>query len=343
MDEIKQELFCIQGKTIGIVYIFEKDDASGYIHYEAWKSDVITSWLMAIQELKCVPYIMDLRTFVFKAMNNTLPVLDYVVNLNNGTIELSTLGLVPSVCSFLSIPCIPCNTLSMIIGEDKMVSNLIAYAKNMNIPKDLDTTNVYGILRPNTLGSSYGIQRGYAECKSCDCLYQEFIPGFDMTTPIIYNPIFNKMEVLPAVMYYPKNHDVEWFLGKEEKEKHQGYDKMIVHIDEEAKKKYIELANAFSIKTYCRIDARIKCKSIDELKKTINSPISLENIYFLEINPTPTIKDNINFHTSLQNVSIEYDMYKCIEEYKANIDIFSYTGFVLFCSISALTKAKHEK
>lgn len=343
MDDLKQELLQIQGKTIGIVYIFEQDPAPGYKHYEAWKSDVISSWLMAIQELKCVPYIMDLRTFVYKVMNNTLPIIDYVVNLNNGTMELSTLGIVPSVCSFLSIPCIPCDTLSIMIGENKMISNLIAYAKKMNIPKDLDTTDTCGILRPYTLGSSYGIQRGFKECSTCDCLYQEFISGFDMTTPIIYNPLSGKMEVLPAVMYYPKNQDVEWFLGQNEKEKHQGYDKRIVHIGEEAKKKYLELVKAFSIKTYCRIDARVQCKSFDELKNMINHPIPLNDIYFLEINPTPTIKDNINFHTSLENISADYEINKCIDEYKNIVDNYSYTGFILFCSISALIKAKREK
>ena len=342
MDEkILQLITDLRGKTIGIVYIFEKELAPGYIHYEAWKSDVISSWLNAVQELKCVPYIMDARTFVYKAMNNTLPILDYVVNLNNGNVDLSTLGLIPSICSFLSIPCIPCNTLSMMIGEDKMVSNLIAYAKAMNIPEELDISDPNGIMRPYTLGSSCGIKRGCNGHLPEGFLYQEFIPGFDMTTPILYNPLTQKLDILPAVMYYPQNKDIEWFLGQDEKEKHSGYIKRIIHIDDTSKKKYLELAHAFSIKTYCRIDARVKCGSIQELEVLCEKPIDFERIYFLEINPTPTIKENINFHTSLQNLPANYDIRKCFDEYNSHIEHTSYTGFILFCSMCALFKAKH--
>lgn len=340
-NRISQFITNLRGKTIGIVYIFENEQALGYSHYEAWKSDVISSWLNAVQELKCVPYIMDARTFVYKAMNDTLPVLDCVVNLNNGNIDLSTLGLVPSVCSFLAIPCIPCNTLSMMIGENKMISNLIAYAKAMNIPKELDISNPNGIMRPYTLGSSYGIERGCKGDLPDEFLYQEFISGFDMTTPILYNPLTRKLDILPAVMYYPENKNVEWFLGKDEKEKHSGYVKQIVHIDEEAKKKYLELVQAFSIKTYCRIDARVKCESVHELGAIRKEPIDFARIYFLEINPTPTIKDNINFHTSLQNLSPDYDIWECFDEYRSHIGHFTYTGFILFCSMCALFKAKH--
>ena len=51
--------------------------------------------MFAVEELHCMPLIMDIRTFVQKAMNNTLPYIDYVINLNNGTINISVLGVVP--------------------------------------------------------------------------------------------------------------------------------------------------------------------------------------------------------------------------------------------------------
>ena len=115
------KLKSIFGKTIAIIYIFEGDKCDGYRHYEIWKSDVISSWMFAVEELKGLPLIMDLRTFVQKAMNKTLPYIDYVINLNNGTISLSTLGLLPSICSFLNIPCIPFATILIINGEHKRI------------------------------------------------------------------------------------------------------------------------------------------------------------------------------------------------------------------------------
>ncbi|MCD8194530.1 MAG: hypothetical protein LUD74_08310 [Tannerellaceae bacterium] len=248
----------VKGKTIAVVYIFENEEAKGASYYDIWKSEVITTWLKAIQELKCVPYIMDTRTFVYKAMNNSLPVIDYVINLNNGNINLSTLGLIPSVCSFLSIPCIPCDTTSIIVGENKLLSNLIAYARKLEVPKELDISDPTGIIRPNSLGSSRGVKRGYVPMKT-QSFYQEFIQGIDITTPILYNPVTGKLEVLPTIMYYPANKDINWFLDENEKEHHGGYSKRIIHIDEVAKEKYIDLARSLSIKTYCRIDSRVKC------------------------------------------------------------------------------------
>ncbi len=56
----------LRGKTIGIIYFFENEDALGSDHYWIWKSDIISGWLLAVQELECVPYIMDVRTFIQK-------------------------------------------------------------------------------------------------------------------------------------------------------------------------------------------------------------------------------------------------------------------------------------
>lgn len=339
--QISEFISTVKGKTIAVVYIFENEPAAGYLHYDVWQSDVLTSWLNAIQELGCMPYIMDARTFVYKAMNNSLPVIDFVVNLNNGNIDLSTLALVPSVCSFLSIPCIPCNAVSTITGESKILSNLIAYAKNLNIPKELDNTVSNGIFRPENLGSSRGVKRDPNNIKQQRGVYQEFILGFDITTPILYNPVSQKMEVLPAVMYYPSDRDISWFLGEEEKEKHAGYRKVLVQIDEKAKDRYLELANTIQVNTYCRVDARVRCDKPEDMDYLIKSPIPFDRINFLEINPMPTIKDNINFHTSLEGLTSDLEIYSIIQQYNNKVPNHSLTGFILLCSMLSLIKAKH--
>lgn len=340
MDKMESLFSAVKGRTIAIVYIFENENAKGYSHYDIWKSDVITTWLNAVQELKCVPFILDARTFVYKAMNNSLPSIDYVINLNNGNIDLSTLGLIPSVCSFLSIPCIPCNTISIIVGENKLLSNLIAYSKKMNVPKELDKTDLTGITRPYNLGSSRGVKRGYIQ--QTDSFYQEFVRGIDITTPILFNPIEKRLEVLPTIMYYPIKQNIDWFLNEEEKETHEGYEKRIIHIDNTAKDRFLHLAESISINTYCRIDSRVKCDSFDDVKKIIKDQIiSHEKIYFVEINPMPTIRNEINFHTALQELTSNYDMSVCVDNYREMVEDFSYTGFILFCSILACSKATH--
>ena len=155
----KNKLIELKGKTIALVYIFEKETADGFNHFLIWKDKVLTGWLSAIYELNCLPYIIDVRTFMQKASCGTLPHIDYVINLNSGCISLSTMGLVPSICSFLNIPCIPCDTNAILATENKKISNFIAIGTNLQIPKFLDKYNNFGIYRPLSMGNSIGIEK----------------------------------------------------------------------------------------------------------------------------------------------------------------------------------------
>lgn len=334
----------LKGKTIVLVYSYRGEQEIGMKQYDAWKGDVVTDWITAIEEIGCFPLVMDTRTFVFKAMNKSLPHTDFVVNLCNGTISLSTLGLVPATCSFLDIPCIPCDASVALTGENKLYSNLIAIAKGMNVPKQLDINDKSGIFRPIGFGSSKGVVRspdkkhieGYKSY-----VYQEFINGYDITTPIMYNPLVGDLEVLPAVVYFPSSEDSNWFLGEKEKAQHKGYEKICVNLGNEAKEAYINMAKTLLVNTYCRIDARIKCDSISELKCKREEPIDHSDLFFLEINPMPTIKRNINFHTSLESLSDDYSMKKCLDLYKSCVEGASLTGFILSNAILANIKAMH--
>ena len=338
-QDILQTLF---GKTIAIIYIFEGEDALGYEHYEAWKTDVISTWMFAVEELHCLPLIMDIRTFVQKAMNKSLPYIDYVINLNNGTKFISTLGLVPSVCSFLNIPCIPCDTTTIVCGEHKKISNSIATNIGLSVPKKLPSSDSTGIFRPIGLGSSLGVKKGFdSSIQSNDYIYQEFIKCFDITTPILFNPLTSELEVLPAILYIPDELNINWFLGEDEKRLHRGYTKQITQLSQAARKKYINLAKDMGITSYCRIDARLYCESVDELPTLINDIIPLSRLYFLEINPMPTIKNNINFHTSMDALNEKYSLYACYEAYEEVITNTSHTGFILSCAMISSIIAKH--
>lgn len=337
----KEKLTSLLGKTIAVVYIFEGDDAPGYTHYEAWKADVISTWMFAIEELHGLPLIMDIRTFVQKAMNKSLPYIDFVINLNNGTTSISTLGLVPSVCSFLNIPCIPCNTVTIVTGEHKKISNAIAQNVGLNVPKTLKETDEFGITRPIGLGSSLGVKKGFDNSlPENEYLYQEFIKGFDVTTPILYNPLTDKMEILPAILYTPDIIDVNWFLSENKKALHKGYSKKSVSLSENAKRSYSDMVKAMGITTYCRIDARLHCENVSDFYHLINEPLTLDDLFFLEVNPMPTIKNEINFHTSMDALTEDDALTRCYKIYKEHISYPTHTGFILSCSILSFI-AKH--
>ena len=68
-----------------------------------------------------------------------------------------------------------------------------------------------------------------------DYIIQEFVPGFDVTIPLLYCPTSEDLVVLPAVAYYPQNGDPWWYLGATQKKTHKEYLKRIVSIDEKTK------------------------------------------------------------------------------------------------------------
>lgn len=329
----------ILGKTIGVIYTFEGEDASGFEHYHVWQSDIISKWLLAIQELKCRPLILDVRTFVDKAISNTLPNIDYVLNLNCGSCELSPMALIPSICGFFHIPCIPCDSTAILAGENKLMSNLLAQATGIQIPKTLNNEIKGGIFRPLNLGSSIGVKREFSS--QIKGLYQEFIHGYDITTPIVYNPIIQKMDIMPTVLYIAENDNVEWYLGEENKSFRSGFiRKTIYSLSEEVHEKYLELVQNLSINTFCRIDARIKCNSPSELKSLLEKPLQLKDIYFIEINPMPTVWINNAFSHSFLEIQPTNNFFTYIKELQNIVPQSTLHNFLLSIAMLAFSTAK---
>lgn len=332
IEQFRDRFSKIKGKTIAIVYIFEGDDDSGFEHFYIWKSNIIAKWMNAVQELSCMPLILDVRTFVDKAINKTLPHIDYVINLNSGIYNLSTMALVPSMCSAINVPCIPCNAVSIVTGENKVLSNHIASSLGLNVPQELEKDNENGIFRPVSLGNSLGVKRGFS-CSKKQGIYQEFIKGYEITTPLVYNAIEKKMEVLPTVVFAPLNNDPEWYYGESDKHKQQGYEFKLINLDSKLERKYIELASTMSIQTFCRIDARVKCNDLNEMIKTLETGARFDNTYFIEINVMPTIRDNNSFCYSFQSIKQSNSISEYIQLQKEIIGTICIHSFLLASSM----------
>lgn len=339
-DNYVNSLNIIKGKTIAIVYIFENEDAPGFEHYHIWKSDVITGWLTAVQELECVPYILDVRTFVSKAINNTLPKIDFVLNLNCGSVELSSMSLVPSMCSFLSLPCIPCNAASIVTGENKVISNLLATAMNLNVPKNLNRSESNGLYKPLNLGSSIGLVNGPIVHNEVG-VYQEFISGYELTIPMVYNPYKKDLDLLPPILYIPKSCDPNWVYGLKEKESTNEFELAPIHnVDRSVEQRVVEFAKVFPIQTFARLDARIKCKETSLSVNQANECLVLDDLYFIEINSMPTVEKHLAFEFDYALDAVinnkEHSFYRCVSMYRNHIQKPSANGFLLSCSMLAL-------
>ncbi|MDE6913580.1 MAG: hypothetical protein K2P35_07785 [Lachnospiraceae bacterium] len=343
--DFSKELPQLYGKVIAVVYIFEGEDAKGFEHYHVWRSDVISGWLNAIQALHGLPLILDVRTFVEKAVNRTLPHIDFVLNLNCGSCSLYPMGLVPSVCGFLSIPCIPCDTVSIIAGEDKYLANLIAKARGLRVPDELDPSDTRGIYRPLNYGSSVGVQRGVCPAAYRDGTYQEFIHGYDITTPMVYDPLSGTMGILPTVMIAPDEIDTDWFYGESANKTGTGYHRNIIPpFSDELNALYRDVVRAFSISTFCRIDARIKCEAAKDLPQLLQKPLGAEDVYFLEINSMPSIRNaNNDFKYSFEHIVQGSSLDLCLESMKQLWGAVDLPLFLLACSMLSYTKATCKK
>lgn len=331
----------IRGKTVAVVYIFEGEDAPGFSHYHIWKSDVISGWLNAIQLLDCRPFILDVRTFVEKALSNTLPHIDFVINLNCGSTELSPMGLVPSTCAFLGIPCIPCDTTGVVVGENKKLSNMIASYIGLSVPREIDNKAEDGLYRPLNYGSSFGVRHGPYGVEDENGLFQEFIPGFDITTPYVYNPLTGQMNSLPTILYIPTSGSTQWFFGEQEKEQHSGYTREIIHgISPELDNLYQDLIRAFNVGTYCRIDARIRGTDGCAYQKFLDSPLSSENLYFIEINNMPTVRGDNSFVFSFNSICDKDHVFEYLSAQKRICGAISPNSFLLSSAMLSHLKAK---
>lgn len=343
-ERYNEKIQSIKGKTVAIVYIFEGENAPGFKHYHVWKSDVISLWMNAVQKLHCMPLILDVRTFVEKALDRTLPKTDYVINLNCGSCELSPMSLVPATCSFIGVPCIPCDAVSIITGENKRLSNLIAKGLGLNVPKELPFTDERGIYRPLNLGSSCGVTRGQIPNTTFDGLYQEFLPGYDITTPIVYNPIKEDFDVFPSIIYLPDSEDPNWFFGAKEKNTGEGYCRRIIpSLSNQLQESYFKLVRAMGIRTYCRIDSRIRCEKLSKAKQLQHQALSPEDLYFIEVNPMPTVKTNNSFGFSYSAITQGNAFYPCIKAFENIIDDSTVHSFLLSCAMLALKPSTKEK
>lgn len=335
-NEYHKMLDSIKGKVIAIVYNFGKEKAPGYSIYESWKSDVISSWMVAVDELGAIPLVLDARTFISKIVNNTMPQVDYVVNLCNGLKDISVLGAVPAICAFAALPCIPNSAKTIMIGEDKRISNYLALSSGINIPRETQIECVNGIIRPISLGSSIGVMKTPSSRPVFDYICQEFIEGYDITIPIMYNPLCDDLEVLPGVLYLPHDMNPDWFLGEEEKLLHKEYEKISIKIPSVIQEYLLKLVKLFQVDTYCRVDTRIRTGKILSRDEVQHFSFGLDNTYFLEINTMPTIKEGINFHTAIASMNSENKLAAAFQMYQCYITTPSTTGFILSSSILAL-------
>lgn len=101
-----------------------------------------------------------------------------------------------------------------------------------------------------------------------------------------------------------------------------------------------EFADFLGIQAYGRFDFRCMCHSSEQMKVYMKDGITWDILKFVEVNALPTIKENVNFLNSLENITSNTSISKCLECYYDNVRNGTLTGFILSSSILSF-KATH--
>jgi hypothetical protein len=290
--DLKGFVDSLRGTRIGIVYSHRFEDDLQHSWYHRWQTNIIGFFSQAAEHLDAVPVFFDLDQWI-QFCARPWGKLDYVVNLNAGNRLLANWAIVPSLASWRRIPVAPCDAPTVLLGEAKDISKILAAANGWQIPKYLEEVTdptALVVSKPRTFGSSVGLvrlNRSEAQSGDQDIILEEFIPGYDATIVLLYSALSGKLECLGAQAMIPhRDNPTDWMYDSFEKRnpgQRTAVSELLCPVSNELGEAAIRLARAMKSKSVMRIDVRVKSEP------SVTTPIRLSDCVFLEANPMPTI------------------------------------------------------
>jgi len=284
----------LEAKRIGIVYSDRFSGELAETWYHRWKTNVIAFFSQAVEDLKAQPIFFNVDQFISLCSAHENPNLAFVVNLNAGNRFLDNWAIVPALCQWRGIPVFPSSAMTVMLGENKVFSKIVADQLGWRVPRSLyETPEVLDkfIMKPTTLGSSVGIQkldrRDAASNIATDTLIEEFVPGFDVTLVLLYSSIDRDLVCMGAQATVPViPHPETWIFDAFEKRNpgvRTPVEELLCPVEDELASKSVALGKLFGSRAVTRIDARVSRKPEKDV------PIHFADCTFIEINPMPTV------------------------------------------------------
>ena len=161
------------------------------------------------------------------------------------------------------------------------------------------------IVKPKTMGNSQNVTRNLQLPPSAkeqqhwlrDTLIEEFVEGYEVTVPVIFDAIIDDYVVCPPIIYVPEVTDpTAWFLSYEEKmDRKVVIDRRVGRLDPSATKALLDASRSYNSRGLARYDFRWR---VSEIKADL---VKLDDLWFLEINCMPTLRTDVNFLKSLKD------------------------------------------
>jgi D-alanine-D-alanine ligase len=246
---------------------------------------------------------------------------DIVFNYAEGIYGSSREAQIPSIVEMLQIPMIGSNAFCMTLTQNKHVCNLYCREKGIPTPRGIwiDTPNIDRkmfhhlkyplIVKPCREGSSYGIDYDsivkdfgglqnqieiILEEFQQPVLVEEYIQGREICVGIIGN---NPPQVLPLLeIVFESNETHKDILTYKMKVDDKGFTEGKADIDKKTEEKIKKIALTAYTLLHCTEYTRIDFRISQDLKP-----------YIIDVNPTPSLKDNSFFASCAYLANYTYD------------------------------------
>lgn len=349
--QFRERIASFQDRSAAVVYGFSPSGKFTQVWYDQWRSAVISSYGAALEELGLHPYFVDAASFARQALDGSLPKVACAFNLNAGITPIHHWSMVPSVASWCGITPFPSDADVLIVGERKDTATLIAQDCGLAVPRSFSKDDLPAqkpdevvVLKPRDLGGSVGIRRHtiseLAEDPSLQDtdIIQQFVPGFDLTIPVVWQPTQGRHRCVAGVMYVPDNNSPKWFHSAATKQSGQGYTKTVVPIPSELEAMLVRFAKRIELGPYSRIDLRVQY----EPQAYGMVDWSTAKPFFIEVNPLPTLREGINFLNVVEHNTFRAAFDEEIGELYAKLGRTpSAHAVVLACALATLADQSH--
>ncbi|NBC34409.1 MAG: hypothetical protein GVY13_17160 [Alphaproteobacteria bacterium] len=311
----------LHGKTVAVVYSFSNRVEPKLTWYDRWRSDVVFFFGAGIEKLGASPRYIDVDLYLKEMAHSPETMGDYILNLHSGLLQIASWPIIASGASWARIPVAPCASDVHIVGERKDLANALAATTKLRLPKPWksDGGGAIYVRKPRDLGMSRGLQllRGKElhDVTFGKDIVQEFIEGFDATVAIVLQPNL-QYSVIGAQLLIPEETErASWTFSEEEKLSESTKPTFVrrnVAVDPALRREIYALCEKIGYSSIYRIDFRI-----DSRNKSIPEQMSLDNSFFLEANPTPTVSRESGFghmlkHLLSLNCKEHYELDPCL-------------------------------
>jgi len=301
----------LAGQSLAIIYSYSSTIDKQRAWYDRWRSSVIMYFGQGAEALGLDVRYVDVDTYLVEMAASKQFQNQFIINLHSGLNHISSWPIISSLANWRNVPVGPCPSDVHITCERKDVTRAIALQLNMKLPKcwvEGDSSESTFVIKERDLGMSVGLSKTsdtatLRTANSQDHLVvEEFVPGFDATVALLANAS-GGYTVLGARYCAPKGKDPhDWMFTEDLKNLpffNDEFSTEAILVDDDIAVELKKLSRLLGAGAVYRYDFRVEPAPDGQAPKIM----TLENSWFLEVTPTPTMSEGNDFGSIMTDVA----------------------------------------